>query len=166
MKLTACSVDLVRRQVTRDRRVTALTSREADLLAYFGRNPSREIPRGELLDEVWGYARAAMSRATDNTVRRLREKVERDASRPDHILTVHGIGYRFEPVGAAEVEEVAPSRTWVAFGAVRVDLPQRRAVVDDRELALTEGEARLLPALLAANGGVVSREALTRAVWG
>ncbi|MEQ1566077.1 MAG: winged helix-turn-helix domain-containing protein, partial [Myxococcota bacterium] len=79
-----------------------LTTREVELLRYLAANPSRVIPRDELLAQVWGYAGTVMSRASDNTVRRLREKIERDPAHPDHLLTVHGVGYRFEPLPPAQ----------------------------------------------------------------
>lgn len=149
--------------------MTELTSREADLLRYLGSNPGRVVPRQELLTEVWGYADAVLSRASDNVVRRLRDKIERDPRRPDHVLTVFGVGYRFEP-GVTTLPASpppAPERAWVALGAIEVDLPRRVLRRADGEVgALTEAEATVLTALLAADGAVVDRATLERAVWG
>ncbi len=74
-----------------------LTTKEAALLAYLVERPRRTVERDDLLRAVWGYAPGVQSRTIDNTVLRLRAKVERDPARPRHVLTVHGVGYRFEP---------------------------------------------------------------------
>ncbi len=100
MKLTACTVDLSRGVVQRDGRLVRLTPLEARLLTYLAANPTRVIPRGELLREVWEYSAAVRTRADAATVLRLRGKLEADPSAPDHLLTVHGVGYRFEPPAA------------------------------------------------------------------
>src|SRR5262245_6508657 len=124
--LTACRVDLVRGLVHRDPDTLQLTTRDLELLRFLVEHPSRVVSREELLAEVWGYADAVVSRACDNAVRRLREKVEADASRPDHILTVHGTGYRFEPASGAETTqpepEPAPPARMIDLGPVRIDL--------------------------------------------
>jgi DNA-binding response OmpR family regulator/predicted ATPase len=96
VRLTAAVVDLNRRTVERDGVTQRLTAKEADLLAWLSARPGRTVPRDVLLREVWGYARGVESRAIDNTIRRLRGKVEAEAADPVHILTVYGIGYRFE----------------------------------------------------------------------
>lgn len=168
MVLASCTVDLVRLRVLRGSDAIGLTSREADVLRFFGRHPSVVVSRDTLLREVWGYSDAVLSRASDNVVRRLREKIERDPKHPDHLLTVHGVGYRFEPlVAAVEPSPPPAAREWVVLGAVRVDLAGRRVVRADAEpLVLAEAEHGVLAALLAADGGVVDRADLQRAVWG
>jgi DNA-binding response OmpR family regulator len=103
VRLTACTVDLVRDEVHRDGATVALTPREAELLRYLVDHPRQVVDRSELLSEVWRFAPTAVTRACDNTVRRLREKVEVDPAKPDHVLTVHGTGYRFEPTARAPV---------------------------------------------------------------
>jgi predicted ATPase/DNA-binding winged helix-turn-helix (wHTH) protein/Tfp pilus assembly protein PilF len=75
-----------------------LTTKEIQLLLYLVANPGRTIPREELLVEVWGYDSSAFTRAVDNMVRKLRSKIEVDSRNPVHIHTVHGEGYRFEPL--------------------------------------------------------------------
>ena len=55
------------------------------------------MPREDLLREVWGYRSSAITRTVDNTVLRLRAKIEADPARPRHVATVHGTGYRFDP---------------------------------------------------------------------
>jgi DNA-binding response OmpR family regulator len=77
-----------------------LTAKEFDLLAHFMRHPRQAFRREDLLEAVWGYGYGDTSTVTVH-VRRLREKVETDPSDPKHIRTVWGVGYRFEPSGAA-----------------------------------------------------------------
>jgi DNA-binding response OmpR family regulator len=76
--------------------LVSLTSREFDLLVHLMRNPRRAFRREELLADVWGFSYGDTSTVTVH-VRRLREKVEADASAPRHVCTVWGVGYRFEP---------------------------------------------------------------------
>jgi len=77
----------------------ALTVREFDLLAFLMQYPGRAFSRSELLERVWGWTFGDQSTVTVH-VRRLREKVERDASAPRRIVTVWGVGYRYDPVAA------------------------------------------------------------------
>jgi DNA-binding response OmpR family regulator len=72
-----------------------LTSRELALLRYLVENRGRVVTRDELLDAVWGYETAPVTRTVDMHVAKLRKKVEEDPAHPRHILTVHGIGYKF-----------------------------------------------------------------------
>jgi DNA-binding response OmpR family regulator len=72
-----------------------LTVREFDLLAFLMRNPSQAFRRAELLERVWGWEFGDQSTVTVH-VRRLREKVEDDPAVPRRIVTVWGVGYRYE----------------------------------------------------------------------
>jgi DNA-binding response OmpR family regulator len=74
-----------------------LTRKEFDLLYLFVCHPGRAFTRTELLDEVWDFAWDGDSATVTVHVRRLREKIEADPSHPEHLVTVWGIGYRFEP---------------------------------------------------------------------
>jgi len=65
------------------------------VLALFFQREGQVIPRGELLESVWGYSSDTETRTLDNFVVRLRKYFERDPSRPAHFLTVRGVGYRF-----------------------------------------------------------------------
>lgn len=97
-------VDRRARIARRGGRVLSLTVREFDLLAFFLDNPGRVCSRSQLLREVWRWEFGDESTVTVH-VRRLREKVELDASRPALLATVRGIGYRFDPAPeGAEVE--------------------------------------------------------------
>ncbi|MFF0244035.1 response regulator transcription factor [Streptosporangium sandarakinum] len=73
-----------------------LTAREFDLLAHLMRNPRQAFSRAALLDQVWGWSFGDSSTVTVH-VRRLREKIEPDPAAPRRIVTVWGVGYRFEP---------------------------------------------------------------------
>ena len=75
----------------------ALTVREFDLLAFLMRHPGRAFSRAALLERVWGWTFGDQSTVTVH-VRRLREKVEADPASPQRIVTVWGIGYRYEQV--------------------------------------------------------------------
>ncbi len=76
--------------------LVALTAKEFDLLAYMMENPRRAFRREELLERVWGFSYGDTSTVTVH-VRRLREKIEADPSKPRYVATVWGVGYRFEP---------------------------------------------------------------------
>lgn len=73
-----------------------LKPKEFDLLAYLMRHRGRAFSRDQLLEQVWGYEYAGDTRTVDVHIRWLREKVERDPSRPQLIETVRGVGYRFK----------------------------------------------------------------------
>jgi DNA-binding response OmpR family regulator len=72
-----------------------LTTKEFQTLRYFIQHAGRVISREELLNEVWGYENYPCTRTVDNRVLRLRQKLERDPSRPAHFRTIHGAGYKF-----------------------------------------------------------------------
>jgi len=74
-----------------------LTVREFDLLVYLLRNPRQAFSRTALLNQVWGWSFGDSSTVTVH-VRRLREKIEDDPTEPRRIVTVWGVGYRYEPV--------------------------------------------------------------------
>jgi DNA-binding response OmpR family regulator len=90
-------VDLTRRIVTKKEEELKLTRAEYNLLTYFLQNPDRALTRDMILNSVWGYESFPNTRTVDAHVVRLRQKLEPDAGRPTHFLTVHGVGYRFLP---------------------------------------------------------------------
>ena len=90
------SIDLAAHEVTTRGKLIQLTSREYDLLLFLMRNPRRAFTREQLLSEVWGWTFGDTSTVTVH-VRRLREKLEADPTIPRRIVTVWGIGYRYEP---------------------------------------------------------------------
>ncbi len=77
------------------KRVT-ITAKEFDLLEFLVRNPRRAFRREELLERVWGYTVGDTATVTVH-IRRVREKIEEDPSAPRHLVTVWGVGYRFDP---------------------------------------------------------------------
>jgi two-component system alkaline phosphatase synthesis response regulator PhoP len=79
-----------------DRRLP-LTLMEANLLRHLIRHRGEVVSRKAMLEEVWGLKEATDTRAIDNFVVRLRKYLEDDPKRPRHLLTVRGVGYRFEP---------------------------------------------------------------------
>jgi len=89
-------VDSGRHAVTLGGRELALTTREFDLLRYLIAHPGEALSRDDLLREVWGWTIGDQSTVTVH-VRRLREKVEPDPTNPTRLVTVWGVGYRWEP---------------------------------------------------------------------
>jgi DNA-binding response OmpR family regulator len=74
-----------------------LTAREFDLLLFLARHAGQVFSREQLMDAVWDYDFAGDSGTVTVHMRRLREKVEEDPSRPRYLKTVWGVGYKFEP---------------------------------------------------------------------
>ena len=90
------AIDPVRREVTRAGEVVHTTRKEFDLLFMLASNPGRVFTRAELVESVWGYVWTGDTETVTVHVRRLRAKIEADPSRPRRLVTVHGVGYRFE----------------------------------------------------------------------
>jgi DNA-binding response OmpR family regulator len=82
-------------RVTRDGTPVALTALELHLLQYLVEHRGEVLSREELLEKVWGYGAMPVTRTIDVRIASLRRKLERDPSRPELIVTVHGAGYRF-----------------------------------------------------------------------
>ncbi|GAT69035.1 two-component system response regulator [Planomonospora sphaerica] len=93
-------VDVGAHEVRLDGEQVTLTAREFDLLAHLMRNPRQAFSRSTLLDQVWGWSFGDSSTVTVH-VRRLREKIEPDPTAPSRIVTVWGVGYRYEPAEPA-----------------------------------------------------------------
>jgi two-component system alkaline phosphatase synthesis response regulator PhoP len=88
-------IDFDTYQVFLDGREAELSLREFELLSFFVRHPKRVFERAQLLDTVWGRDTDVVPRTVDVHVRRLRMRIERDDARPELILTVRGVGYKF-----------------------------------------------------------------------
>ena len=95
------TVDFGRREVTRDGRVVHLSRREFDLLALLLSPPGQVRTREELIDRLWTGLDLADTRTLDTHVRRLRVKLEHDPADPEFLVTVRGVGFRFDPEGRA-----------------------------------------------------------------
>ena len=93
-------IDIAAREARRGSETLALTAREFELLAFLARHARTAFRRDDLLREVWGSSFGDTSTITVH-VRRLREKIEIDPAHPTRIVTVWGVGYRWEGVGAS-----------------------------------------------------------------
>ena len=90
------SLDLIGRKAYRGEQELRLSYKEFDLLAALIRNTGTALSRERLLQQVWGYDYPGDTRTVDVHIRWLREKIEEDAAEPKRIVTVRGVGYRFE----------------------------------------------------------------------
>jgi DNA-binding response OmpR family regulator len=90
-------IDPATRDVTKDGRLLEITAKEFDLLWFLASHPRQVFSRDQLMDRVWGYEPAFDTGTVTVHVRRLREKIEDTPSRPRHLQTVWGVGYRFCP---------------------------------------------------------------------
>jgi two-component system alkaline phosphatase synthesis response regulator PhoP len=79
-----------------------LTLKEFELLRFLVQNPNRVLSRDQLLDRVWGNETFVTPRTVDVHIRRLRKAVERDDRQPKWILTLRGVGYKFDEKALAE----------------------------------------------------------------
>ena len=89
-------LDIVRRELQRDDHSVSLTLREFDLLHFLVTHPGRAFSRGELLQRVWGAGFDGYEHTVNSHINRLRTKIESDPSDPRRIVTVWGVGYRFD----------------------------------------------------------------------
>src|SRR5438094_8768394 len=87
-------LDAARHEAKRDGEILNLTAKEFDLLWFLASNANEVFSREQLMHRVWGYASALDTGTVTVHVRRLREKLERDASKPRLLETVWGVGYR------------------------------------------------------------------------
>ena len=88
-------VDFGRAEVKRNGRTVYLTTLELRLLRYLIERAGSLVSRDELLRSVWGYNGRAFTRTVDMHIHSLRQKLEQDASQPELIVTVKGVGYKF-----------------------------------------------------------------------
>lgn len=96
MEFGNLEVDLARREVRLDGEPVRLKPKEYDLLVFLARNRGIALSRDLILDRVWGWEHDGSSRTVDVHIRWLREKIEPEPSNARRIITVRGIGYRFE----------------------------------------------------------------------
>nr|WP_202422811.1 response regulator transcription factor [Gordonia sp. SID5947] len=90
-------MDVERHTVAVAGQTTTLPLKEFDLLEYLLRNAGRVLTRGQLIDRVWGADYVGDTKTLDVHVKRLRSKIEPDPGTPKHLVTVRGLGYKFEP---------------------------------------------------------------------
>jgi two-component system, OmpR family, response regulator RegX3 len=89
-------MDVERHVVTVDGNQVALPLKEFDLLELLLRNAGRVLTRGQLIDRVWGADYVGDTKTLDVHVKRLRAKIEPDPANPKYLVTVRGLGYKFE----------------------------------------------------------------------
>ena len=89
-------MNLERRTVTVDGVDTPMPLKEYDLLEYLLRNPGRVLTRGQLIDHVWGEDYVGDTKTLDVHIKRIRSKIEEEPKRPTHLVTVRGVGYKFD----------------------------------------------------------------------
>jgi two-component system OmpR family response regulator len=90
-----CALDGAGRILTRKGKEIPLTRTEFDLLAYFCENEGKALSREQVMNDVWGTQYFGTQRSLDSFVASLRAKIEDKAAKPRHIMTVHGVGYKF-----------------------------------------------------------------------
>ena len=96
LEFSDLTIDLERREVLLGGNVLELKPKEFDLLLYLARNRGRALSRESIIEHVWDWKYDVGSRTVDVHIRWLREKIEVDPSQPARILTVRGVGYRFD----------------------------------------------------------------------
>jgi DNA-binding response OmpR family regulator len=89
------TVDLDRHEACKGGEPMSLTPREFRLLGFFLEHPGEVVSREALLDAVWGYDTIPFTRTVDTHIAKLRKKIEDDPSNPEHLITVHRLGYKF-----------------------------------------------------------------------
>jgi DNA-binding response OmpR family regulator len=97
LRFGGVEIDFRSYEARRNGETLEMTRKEFAILRYLASRPGEVVTRDDLLNEVWGYESYPSSRTVDNHVAGLRAKLERDSSQPEHIKTVHGVGYKFIP---------------------------------------------------------------------
>jgi DNA-binding response OmpR family regulator len=97
LRFGSTEIDFRSYEARRNGEPVEMTRKEFAILRYLASRAGEVVSRDDLLNEVWGYDSYPSSRTVDNHVAGLRAKLERDASQPEHIRTVHGVGYKFVP---------------------------------------------------------------------
>lgn len=105
-EIAGLTVDLDTREVTLAGQALELTAKEFDLLAFFVAHPGKVFRRAQLLDQVWGYGHEGYEHTVNSHINRLRAKVQPKASDRQFIVTVWGVGYKFDdkPVNGAAAD--------------------------------------------------------------
>ncbi len=88
-------IDVQKRTVTVAGEPAGLTAKEFELLRHFASHPGQVYTRSQLLDQVWGHSHAGYEHTVNSHINRLRAKIERQPTKPRYVLTVWGVGYKF-----------------------------------------------------------------------
>jgi DNA-binding response OmpR family regulator len=100
-------IDLANLQLRTPQQIIHLTLMEAELLRYLIKHENQVVSRKSILEDVWGLNEDTDTRAIDNFVVRLRKYLEENPAKPEHLLTVRGVGYRFVAERAANNRELS-----------------------------------------------------------
>ena len=96
VEMDGVRIDVERHQVVVDGQEVRLALREFELLELLLRNAGRVMTRGQIIDRIWGSDYVGDTKTLDVHVKRLRNKIERDPSSPSRVITVRGLGYKFQ----------------------------------------------------------------------
>lgn len=88
-------LDFNKHQAFKSGQPIELSAREFEVLKYFIAHRGETVTREQLLDEVWGYDNFPLTRTVDNHIARLRQKIEENPAEPQHLITMHRVGYKF-----------------------------------------------------------------------
>jgi DNA-binding response OmpR family regulator len=95
IKMGQLQINFTSYEALADNESVSLSHKEFEILKYFWQHENETVSREKLLEEIWGYGNSTTTRTVDNFILRLRQKIEQDAANPKHIITVHGIGYKY-----------------------------------------------------------------------
>jgi DNA-binding response OmpR family regulator len=93
----AATVDPLKHELSRKGKVSALSFYEVELLRLLWERAGQPVTREEILEKIWGVSGHATTRSVDNFVVKLRKKIEENAAKPRHIVTIYGTGYKLVP---------------------------------------------------------------------
>ena len=94
MTLGSVDIDFAAYTAVRDGEQLTLTPKEYEIMKYLWNHRNKTVTRDELLTQVWGYDESVRTRTVDNFILKLRQKIEEDPASPNHIITIHGMGYK------------------------------------------------------------------------
>ena len=97
LEFGSIQIDFKKLKASKKGKEIYLSAREFEIMRYFMNRSGEAIHRNDILDEVWGYDALPTTRTIDNFILNLRRKLETDPSKPRFIMSVRGIGYKFEP---------------------------------------------------------------------
>lgn len=88
-------LDFVKYEAARANKKIKLSKREYEILEYLIKRKGEVVTRNDLLDVVWGYQTFPTTRTVDNFVARIRKQIEKKPARPEHLMSIRGVGYKF-----------------------------------------------------------------------
>lgn len=95
VRFGAVAVNFLSYEAHRGSQTIEMTRKEFEVLRYLAAHAGQVVSRDELLNEVWGYQKYPTTRTVDNHIASLRAKLEQDPAAPEHLKTIHGVGYKF-----------------------------------------------------------------------